>query len=247
MSTHLLVYIICLSVTGTIVFLADWRYPILRDFPVARGIPHRKLPYSLGRVQMALWTVIVVGSFSYVLWVTAGRGAVPVVDPSVVGLLGISGATGILAGYVDVSKDKTVAGARAQFSGTAAAIRALDMQIVSAVTQSPAGALASRLFGEKAARMAEVKGQSQTVERSGRDDKAYGFISDLLTDQNGNSLHRLQLVLFTLIYASYFVWHVASAASPAEALNLQLSSQALGLMGVTGGVYVGFKVPGKSS
>jgi hypothetical protein len=232
---------------SVIVVWTDRAFPILRDIPADPSTPHVRLPYSLARVQMALWTVVVVASLIYVLITTS---SLQNIDASIVGLLGISGATGVLAGAVDVNKDKTVESAQASFLGTADAITSLDAQIVAALSQRdaagqriPAGATVMKLFADKADRVAQLAQQSVTVDRSQRDDVALNFVSDLLSDQNGNSLHRLQLVIFTLLFATYFVIHVFSTGD----LKIPFSEEALGLMGVTGGVYVGFKVPGKST
>ena len=52
-------------------------------------------PWSLGRVQMALWMVIVLAGFLF-FWVTIGEYQ-NVINPSILILLGLSGATGLLA------------------------------------------------------------------------------------------------------------------------------------------------------
>src|SRR5437867_247079 len=59
-------YAVCLIAMVAIVAAADHFYPILRDTPVDTGTAHTQLPYSLGRIQMAFWTIIVVGSIVYV-------------------------------------------------------------------------------------------------------------------------------------------------------------------------------------
>jgi hypothetical protein len=61
-----------------------------------------------------------------------------------------------------------------------------------------------------------------------------------LTDENGNSLHRVQLVAVHL----YFGWVVVQHAAAGD-LKTALTSNALQLLGVSGGIYVGFKIPGK--
>jgi hypothetical protein len=254
MNTAQFEYAACLLGLGLLVIVVDHWFPILRDIPVDKRLPNVRLPYSLGRVQMALWTVIVVSSIVYV-YLTIGNfnGSPIVVDLSIVKLLGISGATGIAAAAVDVSKDKTVESSQASFSGTASAVQSINAQILAALTlrnaagnRVPAGATVMKLFADKGDKIADLSRQSQTIQRSQRDDVKRGFIADLLTDQNGNSLHRLQLILFTLLYGAYLILHVANA-SPAEALNVKFPDGVLELMGLTSGVYVGFKVPGKTS
>ncbi|HEV2473318.1 MAG TPA: hypothetical protein VGS41_11665, partial [Chthonomonadales bacterium] len=153
MTTAEFEYLGILAVLGVLVVLADRRFPILRDIAVDASTPRRRLPYSLARVQMAFWSVLVIGSLTYVLWRTGG---ISDIDSSIVALLGISGATGVMAGAVDVSKDKTVEGARASFAGTADSITSLDAQIVAALHRRdangnhiPAGATVMKLFADK--------------------------------------------------------------------------------------------------
>lgn len=251
MITHLVEYGACLFLLAAISVWIDRHYPILRDFPAGgRPVPGA-LSYSLGRVQMALWTVIVIASIVYGYWLMdTGRGNFPAIDPGIVGLLGISGATGVLSGFVDVTKDKAVENARASFAETGWSVSSLDAQILAALTKrGPTGQLApnipaiQRLMQEKADRIGELSQQRVTVSRSQRDSRSGGFVSDLLSDQNGNSLHRLQLMLFTVVFAIYFICHVAVTGD----LNISFSQQMLGLLGVSSGVYVGFKVPGKAA
>lgn len=251
MITQFVEYGVCLLVLTAILVLIDQRYPILRDFPAGGQVVPGKLSYSLGRVQMSVWTIIVIASAIYAYWLAGkGRGSFPPIDPGIVGLLGISGATGVLSGAVDVTKDKAVESAQASFSETGMAVSSLDAQILAALAaRGPAGRLApnvpaiQKLMQEKADRIGELSQQRVTIHRSRRDSRSGGFISDLLSDQNGNSLHRLQLMLFTIVFGAYFICHVAVNGD----LNIAFTQQILGLLGVSSGVYVGFKVPGKAT
>jgi len=70
--------------------------------------------------------------------------------------------------------------------------------------------------------------------------KPDGFLNDLLTDVNGYSLHRLQLMVWTILLTIVFwasVW--SDLAMP------QFSETLLGLMGISSGTYIGFKLPEK--
>jgi len=65
-----------------------------------------------------------------------------------------------------------------------------------------------------------------------------GFLRDVLSDSGGISLYRLQLFVWTLVLGIIFV------ASVYHGLQMpQFSSTLLGLMGISSGTYVGFKVP----
>jgi hypothetical protein len=250
-------YAVCLIVPLVIVAMADRYFPVLRDIPVDTLVETTKRPYSLGRVQMAFWTVIVVGSMVFIYWVGGnGTGTFPALDADLVILLGISGGTGLLAAAVDINKDKEVEKVEANFAGTGEAIRSLDAQILAlASVRGPTGqrtiasGAVNNLVAERAVKMGELAQQQRSFQRSKRDDVQCGLIKDLLMDPNGNSLHRLQLVLFTVLFGAYVISRVyqASATDLPKALSELFSTEQLALMGVASGVYLGFKVPGKSA
>lgn len=270
-------YAICVIGSLAIILFANRFVPILRDIPASGVTPGQRVPYSLARVQMAFWTAVIVGSLIYVYWIVGdGKGSFPTLDANLVALLGISGATGLVAAAIDIGKDATVEGAEAEFAGTGEAIRALDAQILAAATapgSSASDPSLAKFFADRATKMAELARQQNALSRSKRADvsgfdakaqetkllhenpgRVYRdlhyiarFFKDILEDQNGNSLHRLQLVMFTVIYGAYVLWHVATATDPSKALNANLlDNEALALMGISSGVYVGFKIPGKA-
>ncbi|HKS24688.1 MAG TPA: hypothetical protein VJZ76_17965 [Thermoanaerobaculia bacterium] len=73
-------------------------------------------------------------------------------------------------------------------------------------------------------------------------DKSAGFLRDVMSDPAGISLHRFQMFAWTLILGVIFVGSVYH--------NLempQFSATLLGLMGISSGTYLGFKVPEKAS
>lgn len=75
--------------------------------------------------------------------------------------------------------------------------------------------------------------------------RAEGFFKDILEDENGNSLHRLQMVFFTLLTGTLFAINTLALA-PGGALP-PISEDMLALMGISNSLYVGFKIPGRSS
>ena len=66
------------------------------------------------------------------------------------------------------------------------------------------------------------------------------FASDIVSDGWGVSLHRFQLVLWTLILSVVFVVEVTS-----ELKMKEFDTTLLTLMGISSGLYVGFKFPEK--
>jgi hypothetical protein len=65
-------------------------------------------------------------------------------------------------------------------------------------------------------------------------------MTDLLTDGTGPSFQRYQMVLFTVILAVIFVFEVARNLGMPE-----FDTTLLGLMGISNGTYLGFKLQGR--
>ena len=69
-----------------------------------------------------------------------------------------------------------------------------------------------------------------------------GFLNDVLSDDQGLSIYRFQLFAWTLVLGVIF------CASVYDGLAMpQFSTTLLGLMGISSGTYLGFKVPEKSA
>ncbi len=68
-----------------------------------------------------------------------------------------------------------------------------------------------------------------------------GFLADILGDENGVCFDRLQMAVWTVVLGLVFVIEVVND------LNMpDFSPTLLGLMGISSGTYIGFKLPGKS-
>ena len=72
--------------------------------------------------------------------------------------------------------------------------------------------------------------------------KSQGLFHDVVSDATGVSLHRLQMFVWTLVLGVIFVGSVyKNLAMPEFSVTL------LGLMGISSGTYLGFKVPEKQA
>lgn len=148
---------------------------MLRDAGTGKNLQNRT--YSLGRVQMAWWFGIIMGAYVF-LWVLTDD--IPPMTSQALILMGISGATGLVATSMDSHR-----------------------QIQSSFTKG-------------------------------------NFLEDLLTDADGITLHRFQMLATTIILGFIFIVHVATTlAMP------QFDDTLLALMGIAGGTYLGFKFPEK--
>ena len=93
---------IWLGVMATIVaviVLSAVRTDMLREGPSASGV---KQPYSLGRAQMAWWFFLIVLAYSFIWLVTGDRDTI---SPSLLGLMGISSVTALVAAAIPASHD----------------------------------------------------------------------------------------------------------------------------------------------
>jgi hypothetical protein len=69
-----------------------------------------------------------------------------------------------------------------------------------------------------------------------------GFVSDMVSDANGVTFHRFQIVVWTLVLGVIFMWSVWKKLSMPE-----FSDTLLALMGISAGTYIGFKIPEKQT
>ncbi|HEU4718321.1 MAG TPA: hypothetical protein VFU15_10825 [Bacteroidia bacterium] len=88
---------------------------------------------------------------------------------------------------------------------------------------------------------AEAKLSSDLVQKFvDNKQKSKGFLFDMLNDGKGISLHRLQLVVFTIFLGTFFVWQVLYNLGLPE-----FSATMMTLMGISSGTYAGMKTTEK--
>ena len=182
-------------------------------------------PFSLARTQMAFWLFVVVASYLFILIVT---GDTNTINDSVLGLMGISAATGFGAVMVDASKTSAT---RAQRDAAQKTRSELQMKkTVAPLTPAEETQLATAIADEA------------RLNAALEPDVSKGFWWDLVSDAQSVSFHRLQIVVWTLVVGWVFVESIYHALAMPE-----LSSTMLGLMGISGGTYLGFKLPEKQT
>jgi hypothetical protein len=187
-----------------------------------------RLPYSLGKVQMAFWFSLVLASFLFIWMIT---GNFDIITTGVLGLIGISATTALGAVTIDDNKSQAaitdILELRKQRAALDAEIKALPV----ADPAIPAKKLQLTDLDKTIAKK-EASLQIKTVH----------FLDDILTDANGISFHRLQMFIWTLVLGVIFVYSVwASLIMP------DFSATLLTLQGITAGTYLGFKFPEKQS
>jgi hypothetical protein len=234
-----------------------WKSDIIRDTGPQpegtnrKGKPNRK-PYSLARTQMAFWFFIVIISYVFIWMVSSYLTSL---TPAVLGLIGISAATGLGAAVIDSSKrseqenqrrilDEKKKSDEVETQKLNSEITAL--KAVVGATPPPANladqeaALAAKQ-AELAAKEAETKQADlkiQELDTATKPAASKRFINDILSDDDGVSFHRFQIFAWTIVLICIFIAGIYNALSMPD-----FDGTLLALMGISGGTYLGFKLP----
>lgn len=221
---------------------------IIRDSgpPNPVGGP-RNRPYSLARAQVAWWFFIVLGSFLFIGLVTWD---LDTITSSSLVLLGIGTGTALGAAMVDANKressDSDLETLKPKEAKLTASIAELKTTIINAEKialggdPSLAASLASRRteLATLEAELEQVRSQVNNAASGLQKPESEGPIMDLLSDVNGVTFHRFQIVVWTIVLGMIFIYSVwTSLTMP------QFSDTLLALMGISAGTYVGFKIP----
>lgn len=212
------------------------RSSLLRD---GNGVENAS--YSLAKHQMAGWFVVVIGAYLFVGMIT---GSFAAISTTALILIGISGATGLAAVALDASKREEKRQLRAALdverkeieaylddSKTLARIRTAE----TAITAEAAAFLeAMRVKRTRLDQLREAISRSDAVAPS--QNRVWHL--DLLSDEHGVSLHRLQMAVWSLVLMGVFIRAVHT-----DLLMPEFDATLLGLMGISSGAYIGFKLP----
>ena len=213
--------------------------PILRDAGLVTQIPPMQRPFSLGRCQMAVWFCLILGSFLFIyviLWDLNSINAESFV------LLGISASTALAAVAIDHSKDAVPSQVQANLTAMGLKTQS-DVDRLTAEVRTNGSAAASTVItgatvpGNANPTVHDLWDAYRTETRNFRSDN---FLRDLINDASGPTLHRFQIVIWTLVLAAIYVGLVyLKLETPTFGTNL------LAVMGISGGIYLGFKIPEK--
>jgi hypothetical protein len=212
---------------------------IIRD--PCPDLPENKRPYSLGRTQMAFWFFVVASSYVLIWMITSNRDALTAES---LALLGISTATALGAAVVGSSNRNAAQTKQKNLELERDTLKERLAQFVEEKKTSTADKLTelNREEAEKTARLAQVEKELVVPVAQRAPQESQGFLSDILSDDEGISLHRFQMAIWTIVLGVIFVAAVYnSLAMP------KFSGTLLALMGISGGTYIGFKFPEKPS
>ena len=211
-------------------FMLKW----LPGLGTVRGIGKERPTFSLGRVQMAFWFFVVASAYLF-LWLVLGD--TNSFNQTALMLLGISLGTGLISRAIDASKQGNVNQLKAERAQLAARRVSLEALGAAQLTDASKQELASIT-----ARIGQIDQQVHDAVVPADEHKSEGFLTDILSDENGISLHRVQMVGWTLILGLVFIAGVVNKlAMPVFDPTL------LGLMGISSGAFIGFKLPEKKT
>ncbi|HEV3075549.1 MAG TPA: hypothetical protein VHB47_14100 [Thermoanaerobaculia bacterium] len=182
-------------------------------------------PWSLDRIQMAWWTLLVVSAFVFIWLISGDYGSL---SNSVLALIGISAGTGLIGSVMDHGKQEQVQQRKA-LEDEEAGLEAGNAQ---PAADAAAAAAAPRRPAEIEAQLAKLPKLKQNK----------SLWIDILSDENGVSFHRLQVMIWTLVLSVIFVVSVYQRLDMPD-----FDNQLLALMGISNGTYLGFKLPEKTA
>ena len=234
--------------------IAAKKTTIIRDSgpPTPVGGPIKR-PYSLARAQMAWWFFIILGSFFFIAMVTWD---LDTITSSSLVLLGIGTGTALGAAMVDANKRensdrdlRTLKPQEAKLEATVADLKIKISEAETKLTENPnqpdlAASLAAMRtqLATAEAELEQVKAQVDDAVSGLQKPTSEGPIQDFLSDVNGVTLHRFQILVWTIVLGIIFIYSVwTSLAMP------QFSDTLLALMGISAGTYIGFKIPEKQT
>jgi hypothetical protein len=204
---------------------------LLRDDGPVKNAPAgaTKAAYSLARVQMFYWFCIVLVSFTAIWTITGDRDTV---NNDVLALIGISSGTLLGAAAIDSSKKS-----QAQSDLSDATTKLQQTQANAAALTATVGAGQPATIVAQQAATLQQQAVGQLNDRTLADYNV-SFLTDILSDEDGLSFHRFQMFSWSLVLGVIFV------ASVVQTLAMPtLGNTLLGLMGISGGTYLGFKFP----
>ncbi|MDB4921448.1 hypothetical protein [Mucilaginibacter sp.] len=214
--------------------------PMLRDTPAdltplgIPGLAAGNAPYSLGKVQMAFWFSIILASYIFIWLITDNY---ELITSGILVLIGIGAGTGLSAVSINNNKaDKTIKQVQDLQAQQAELRQATDL-LKAAL---PAAGIEAKIGYNNFLDCQLTSNINNLIDglKTGKDN----FINDILTDENGVSFHRLQMVVFTTVLGFVFVYTAWATLTMPD-----FSATLLTMQGITAGTYLGFKIPEKQS
>jgi hypothetical protein len=243
-------FIALLVVMVVFVRLAKRGY-LIRDSNPPNPPAGKLKPYSLALTQAAWWFFLVIGSFLLIYLITGDYNTIT--DQALI-LMGIGTGTALGAAMIDATKrdtaDTELTGLRPERAKLEAEVKELlatEAELKRNIATAGAKATSedqlalrdtSVAVQEKQAKLDETIKKIDEAEAGLSKPVSEGLRKDLLTDVNGVTLHRFQMVVWTIVLGVLFCIGVYKDLAMPE-----FSGTLLALMGISSGTYLGFKIP----
>ena len=251
------------SLIGLILMvLVFWKYggrELLRDSGPPNVEPGKR-PYSLAKVQVAWWFFLVIGCFLLIYLIT---GEYTMTEQALI-LIGIGTGTALGSAMIENSKRGSADGELETLKPQYAKLKAevdklnVDKETLEKAVNANQGATDAEKAAlktdresldvrkiELAGKTEELKGVSAKIadaEAGLTKPLSGGLWNDLVTDAEGLSFHRFQMIAWTVILGILFLAGVYKNLAMPE-----FSGTMLALMGISAGTYLGFKIPEKQN
>ncbi len=198
--------------------------------------------FSLARCQMALWFVTVILASLFIYGVT---GDVPPIPQGTLILMGIGAGTALGAAAIDLNKrtasKQDLVNLTAESTTLPQQIADLTKRIAAAQAGDPNLPLWQKQLLDAQQRQLVVASILAAIP-STQVAPSEGIFEDLLSDENGISFHRLQVLGWTLVF-----WVVFLQSLFGKLTMVDFDTTQLALMGISGTTYLGFKLQEKQS
>jgi len=214
---------------------------IVRDADIA-PLPGQRRTFSLARCQMAWWFFLVAGSYVY-LWIVTAQ--LVSLTSGVLVLIGISAATGLSSMIVDQSHLSEDDRRRIPLEREVKGLQR-DAHKLTRLAAAPGLSAEAQRFLEdertqKKARLDDIAKTLASLAPAIRP-ISKGLIDILRDNGDSVSFHRFQIATWTLILGFVFIQRVYTDLSMPD-----FDATLLGLMGISSGTYLGFKLPGSQT
>jgi hypothetical protein len=225
------VILLLVVLLGSMIVLGQ-RSDLLREITNPPPLPARP-PYSFGRAQMAFWFYIVIAAYFYVWLIT---GEYNTLTNSVLALIGISAGTGLAAVFVNKQKLDGIRASRISLETTQAALTARIKELETATPVS--GSSLDQELQEKKNSLHQTQASLAALPAWPAPAVSNGLVRDLLSSGEGVSFHRFQMAVWTIVFGIIFIRSVYR-----DLTMPNFDASLLGLMGISSGTYLGFKIP----
>lgn len=206
--------------------------------PQITGEKKYKPPYSLALTQMAFWYVLIMSSTVFIYMINKEA---PSLNKTALVLMGISTITGVVANSMNTNKKVEEKNKLIEYQNEKQVLEShlneLELNLGKENTAEYSEGLKKDILKSKD-RIKELNLLISEAENVKSIDKHKSFIKDILSDSNGVSLHRFQIVGWTVaLGVVYIIMVLKNIVLP------EFDDTLLALMGISSGAYLGFKIP----